>query len=224
MRSVRVAAAAAIAAAALLAGCGQEAAPPPMPLPDEVTYASVGRYCGMTLADHEGPKGQIHLQGQAEPVWFSSVRDTIAFTRLPEEPRDIAAIYVNDMGRARNWAQPEPGTWIDARKAWFVIDSDVRGGMGAPEAVPFSDPAAAQAFQAHRGHGATGRCSPQLRARPGRSCAACTRRIVRECRATLRTLNRGLPCLPADVSSPSWRGAPRSRRSRAWATPRHRLP
>lgn len=152
MRSVRVAAATAIAAAALVAGCGQEAAPPPMPLPDEVTYASVGRYCGMTLADHEGPKGQIHLQGQAEPVWFSSVRDTIAFTRLPEEPRDIAAIYVNDMGRARNWAQPEPGTWIDARKAWFVIDSDVRGGMGAPEAVPFSDQAAAEAFQAqHRG-------------------------------------------------------------------------
>ncbi|HMN77858.1 MAG TPA: nitrous oxide reductase accessory protein NosL [Burkholderiaceae bacterium] len=141
-----------LAAAVLVAGCGQEAAPQPVPLPDEVTFASVGRYCGMTLADHEGPKGQIHLQGQAEPVWFSSVRDTIAFTRLPEEPRDIAAIYVNDMGRAKNWAQPEPGTWIDARKAWFVIDSDARGGMGAPEAVPFSDQAAAEAFQAqHRG-------------------------------------------------------------------------
>lgn len=151
-RSMRAAAAGVMLAALLLAGCGQEAAPPPVPLPDEVTFASVGRYCGMPLADHEGPKGQIHLKGQAEPVWFSSVRDTIAFTRLPEEPRDIAAIYVNDMGRAKNWAQPEPGTWTDARSAWFVIDSDARGGMGATEAVPFADKAAAEAFQAqHKG-------------------------------------------------------------------------
>lgn len=150
--SVRVVRAiAAVATAVLLAGCGKEAPPPPMPHADEVTYASVGRYCGMPLADHEGPKGQIHLQGQAEPVWFSSVRDAIAFTRLPEEPRDITAIYVNDMGRAKNWTRPEPGTWTDARSAWFVIDSDARGGMGAPEAVPFSDKAAAEAFKAQRG-------------------------------------------------------------------------
>ena len=143
-----IVAACAIAAAAVLAGCGKQAAPPPAPLPDEVSYAAIGHYCGMPLTDHEGPKGQIHLDGHVEPVWFSSVRDTIAFTRLPEEPRDITAIYVNDMGRAKNWARPEPGTWTDARKAWFVIDSDARSGMGAPEAVPFSDKAAAEVFQA----------------------------------------------------------------------------
>ncbi len=149
---LRHATAVAAIAMALLAGCGKQAAPPPMPPPAEVSDAAVGRYCGMALVDHEGPKGQIHLQGQAAPVWFSSVRDTIAFTRLPEEPRDIAAIYVNDMGRAKDWAQPEPGTWTDARNAWFVVDSDARGGMGAPEAVPFADKAAAEAFQAqHRG-------------------------------------------------------------------------
>ena len=48
--------------------------------------------------------------------------------------------------------QPEPGTWIEARNAWFVIDSDQRGGMGAPEAVPFGDEAAAKAFsERHKG-------------------------------------------------------------------------
>lgn len=150
LRSTAICAIAAVSVA--LAGCGKEAAPPPAPLPDEVSYAAIGHYCGMPLADHEGPKGQIHLKGQVEPVWFSSVRDTIAFTRLPEEPRDITAIYVNDMGRAKSWAHPEPGSWTDARKAWFVIDSEARGGMGAPEAVPFSDKAAAEAFQAlHHG-------------------------------------------------------------------------
>lgn len=151
-RTRRIVAACAIAAATALVGCGKEAAPPPAPLPDEVSYASIGHYCGMPLADHDGPKGQIHLSGQVEPVWFSSVRDTIAFTRLPEEPRDITAIYVNDMGHVKNWAHPEPGTWTDARQAWFVINSDKRGGMGAPEAVPFSDKTAAEAFQAlHHG-------------------------------------------------------------------------
>lgn len=145
---LRHATAVAAIAMALLGGCGKQAAPPPMPPPAEVSDAAVGRYCGMALVDHEGPKGQIHLQGQAAPVWFSSVRDAIAFTRLPDEPRDITAIYVNDMARAKNWEQPEPGTWVDARQAWFVIGSERRGGMGAPEAVPFSDHAAAEAFRA----------------------------------------------------------------------------
>jgi copper chaperone NosL len=143
---------AALLAAALGAGCERQAAAPPAPPPAEVQADATGHYCGMLLVDHEGPKGQIHLAGRAAPVWFSSVRDTIAFTRLPEEPRDITAIYVNDMARARNWKQPEPGAWVDARKAWFVIGSDMRGGMGAPEAVPFSDEAAAEAFRAaHQG-------------------------------------------------------------------------
>lgn len=136
---------------AAVGGCTQEP-PAPSPPPAEVNAESTGHYCGMLLVDHDGPKGQIHLASRSGPVWFSSVRDTIAFTRLPEEPRDITAIYVNDMARAVRWEQPEPGAWIDAREAWFVIDSDMRGGMGAPEAVPFSEERAAEAFRAqHRG-------------------------------------------------------------------------
>lgn len=134
-----------------VAACGDrtpQAAPPPV----EVTADATGRYCGMLLAAHEGPKGQVHLGSQKGPVWFSSVRDTLAFMRLPEEPRDITAVYVNDMGRSAQWEQPDPGAWVDPREAWFVIGSDVRGGMGAPEAVPFSQERAARAFQAkHQG-------------------------------------------------------------------------
>jgi copper chaperone NosL len=145
-------AAAMLLALVLQAGCGRGNTPPPAPPPAEVTGEAVGRYCGMRLVDHEGPKGQVHLTGAKQPVWFSSVRDTLAFMRLPEEPRDIAAVYVNDMARSRHWDQPDAGAWIDPRQAWFVIESDMRGGMGAPEAVPFSNAAAAQAFQAaHKG-------------------------------------------------------------------------
>ena len=139
-------------AASLLAGCERaptaSAAPP---APFEVSAQATGHYCGMLLAEHEGPKGQIHLGSRDQPVWFTSVRDTIAFLRLPEEARDIDAVYVNDMGRAKNWEAPERGAWVDPRQAWFVIESTRAGGMGAPEAVPFSDQAAAESFRAAHG-------------------------------------------------------------------------
>ena len=118
--------------------------------PVEFTRDALGYYCNMIVVDHRGPKGQVHIVGRDEPVWFSSVRDTIVFTLLPEEPKNIAAIYVNDMGRA-SWDRPESGTWIDAREAWFVIGSDKVGGMGAPETVPFANKADAESFVAKHG-------------------------------------------------------------------------
>ncbi len=135
-----------------LAGCDKAAPPPVPPPPAEVTADATGHYCGMLLVDHEGPKGQIFVAGREQPVWFSSVRETIAFLRLPEEPRDITAVYVNDMGKSAHWQQPDRGAWVEARDAWFVVDSAQRGGMGALEAVPFSQQNAAQAFrEAHGG-------------------------------------------------------------------------
>jgi copper chaperone NosL len=129
---------------ALLSGCKDDEASTAPP-PAELTRDAIGHYCQMIVMDHKGPKGQIFLEGEAAPVWFSSVRDTIAFTLLPDEPKTIAAIYVNDMGRA-TWDRPEPNTWIDAKTAHYVIGSSRRGGMGAPEAVPFADLAAAKRF------------------------------------------------------------------------------
>lgn len=143
--------AAAIAVVLMLPGCEREQAPAQRPPPLEIHPEATGHYCGMLLQAHEGPKGQIHLSSRTQPVWFSSVRDTIAFTRLPEEPRDITAIYVSDMARSKHYEQPDPGAWVEAREAWFVIESEMRGGMGAPEAVPFSDPQAAEAFRARHG-------------------------------------------------------------------------
>jgi len=135
----------------LLAAChdGGATAPPP---PREVGGAASGRYCGMPLAEHPGPKAQIFLKSAPDkPVWFVSVSDAVAFTLLPEEPKDVAAIYVNDMARAANWDQPEAGTWVEARQAWFVIGSRRKGGMGAPEAIPFGEEKAAAAFREAQG-------------------------------------------------------------------------
>jgi copper chaperone NosL len=55
------------------------------------------------------------------------------------------------MGAAPSWDEPGAGNWIDARKAFYVIGSTVKSGMGADEAVPFSNDAAARAFAAKNG-------------------------------------------------------------------------
>jgi len=93
-----------------------------IPVAAELGADAIGYYCNMTVADHPGPKGQAFVAGKDAPLWFSSVRDTLAFTRLPGEPKNIAALYVNDMGR-----------------------------MGAPEVVPFAEREAAGAFAARHG-------------------------------------------------------------------------
>jgi copper chaperone NosL len=132
-------------------GCdgGDEAAEAPPPA--EYSGEAIGYFCGMLLAEHGGPKGQVHLASRATPLWFSSVRDTVAFTLLDGEPKDVTAIYVNDMSRATDWEAPEPGTWVALEEAFLVIESRRLGGMGLPEVVPFDTAVAAEAFVAEHG-------------------------------------------------------------------------
>lgn len=130
----------------LLAGCHDDGRNAPVPPPQAITESAVAQFCGMNLTEHAGPKGQIFLRGDSKPLWFSSVRDAVAWTMLPEMPKNIAVIYVTDMARTTEWKHPLHGPWVDARKAVFVIGSSRKGGMGANEAVPFSDPAAARNF------------------------------------------------------------------------------
>jgi copper chaperone NosL len=49
------------------------------------------------------------------------------------------------------WEKPGDGNWIDAEKAFFVVGSVREGGMGAPETVPFSSQAEAEAFAKSEG-------------------------------------------------------------------------
>ena len=135
--------------AGLAAGCNDRDVA--KPAPQELTAGVQAEFCGMALTEHSGPKGQLFLRGQDKPLWFASVRDTFAFTMLPEMPKNIAAVYVNDMGRARTWATPEPGTWVEARNAVYVISSRHRTGMDTDEAMPFGDPSAARQFATQNG-------------------------------------------------------------------------
>ncbi|MCP8937396.1 nitrous oxide reductase accessory protein NosL [Alsobacter sp. SYSU M60028] len=140
----------AVLAVLALPGCNNDKATEP-PRPFAITADAIGHYCGMNVLEHTGPKGQILLKSRRDPVWFSSARDTLAFTMLPDEPKDIAAVFVSDMAKAPSWEEPGPENWVEARKAWFVVGGTARGGMGAEETVPFSDRDAAERFATEKG-------------------------------------------------------------------------
>ena len=78
--------------------------PVEVPVAQTLTREANGYYCLMTVVYHNGPKGQIILSDK-KTLWFTSIRDTISFTLSPEEPKNIAAIYVNDMSDA-DWDKP----------------------------------------------------------------------------------------------------------------------
>ncbi|MDF1856043.1 nitrous oxide reductase accessory protein NosL [Pseudooceanicola sp.] len=132
----------------LLAGCKEDSVSLPQPV--DMSAEAVGFYCQMDLLNHDGPKGQIHLSGLQAPIFFSQVRDTIAYLNMPEQSHAVLVAYVQDMSGDVSWARP--GGWIAADSAIYVTGSAMMGGMDAPEFVPFSDPVAAAAFaQTHGG-------------------------------------------------------------------------
>jgi len=140
-----------ICALLALGACKEEAVQDTAPLP--LTAEAVGHFCQMNLFEHDGPKAQAHLGGLPQmPLFFSQVRDVVAYIRLPEQTHEILAVWVNDMGApAATWTAPGAENWIAASDAIYVVGSRVVGGMGAPELVPFSDTQDAAAFAAING-------------------------------------------------------------------------
>lgn len=129
-----------------LAACKEETIQDTSALP--LTVEAVGHFCQMNLFEHDGPKAQVHLAGfPGMPLFFSQVRDAVAYTRLPEQSHEILAIWVNDMGAGgATWSEPGPSNWITTKDAVYVVGGRAVGGMGTAEIVPFSDPLKAKAF------------------------------------------------------------------------------
>lgn len=135
---------------ALLTACKEEAVQ--STVPQDMNAQTLGHYCQMNLLEHPGPKAQVFLEGYPAPLFFSQVRDAIAYMRGPEQVAPILAVYVNDMGRTgATWEQPGAGNWIPVDKAFYVVGSARAGGMGAPETIPFSSRERAEAFAAAEG-------------------------------------------------------------------------
>jgi copper chaperone NosL len=132
-----------------LAGCGR--GEELIATPREPGSNAIGYYCRMTLNEHKGPKGQILPKGWKDPLWFSSVRDALTYVEQDiVSDREMAGFWVNDMAKG-TWDAPAPGSWIDARSAWYVTGSTKISAMGGSEAVPFKDRSAADAFAKDNG-------------------------------------------------------------------------
>ena len=127
-----------------LSACQEEIAALPQPI--EMNAEAVGHYCQMNLLEHPGPKAQVHLSGMPNPLFFSQVRDAVAYQRMPEQSHAITVIYVSDMSHDANWENLGDRNWIPATTALYVVGAAVVGGMGAPELVPFSTRPEADAF------------------------------------------------------------------------------
>ncbi|MCP5072316.1 MAG: copper resistance protein CopZ [Rhodobacteraceae bacterium] len=127
-----------------LAACKEEVAKIPDPV--RLTEESLSHFCQMSIAEHDGPKGQIHLEGYPFPLFFAQVRDTVAYLKSPERDAAVTAVYVSDMSKAASWADLGADNWIQADVAYYVVGAKVAGGMGAQEIVPFGDQASASIF------------------------------------------------------------------------------
>ena len=119
----------------LIAGCGENSVAVD-PHPREPNSHAIGHYCRMTLTEHVGPKGQILLEGWSEPLWFTSVHD--AFTYIAQDlgnEAEMAGFWVNDMGQG-SWEKPAPGSWIEAKSAFYVVESKKSASMGEARPCP----------------------------------------------------------------------------------------
>ncbi len=139
----------AIAVLAILSACGPDKGR--FAAPREPDATSIGFFCRMGLAEHAGPKGQILPKGWTDPLWFSSVRDALTYVATEVvSDREIAGFWVNDMAHG-TWEKPAPGSWIEAQKAWYVVESRKSSGMGGSETIPFKAREAAETFAKENG-------------------------------------------------------------------------
>lgn len=150
-----------LSAALILSACRPDVAAVPDPVP--MTAEAVGYFCQMNLLEHEGPKAQVHLKSVMHPLFFSQVRDAIAYQRMPEQSDEIIGIYVNDMGApGASWAAPGADNWILAGDAVYVTGSRQRGAWARPSWCRF--PTLTRPAPISRNMGA--------------SCASCPRSLI----------------------------------------------
>ncbi|MHB8770463.1 MAG: nitrous oxide reductase accessory protein NosL [Syntrophales bacterium] len=103
--------------------------------------------CGMFVAKYPDWLAAVRLRDGSH-VYFDGAKDLFKYLHDVKKydpgrrPEDIQAIAVMDYYGL---------TWIDARKAWYVLGSDVYGPMGR-ELIPLEKEAAAREFlKDHKG-------------------------------------------------------------------------
>ncbi len=139
---------AALASVTVLFGCSDTAGEVKALTPVEISSATTCELDGMLLADYPGPKAQIFYAGADAPIFMCDTVEMFNTLLQPEQVRKVAAVYVQDMGKA-DWEQPK-GNWMDATQGFYVLGTKRRGSMG-PTIASFSLESDAQTFMAKWG-------------------------------------------------------------------------
>ncbi len=123
-----------------------------VPLAAQISDDSTGHFCHMFLSEHDGPKAHLFLTDQEDPIWFTEVNQLFAFRLLPEEAKNISAMYVNDATDVEDWTDHSVNKkWLDAKTAFYVIESSFVGGMGSSDALPFKERVKAEEYSSTHG-------------------------------------------------------------------------
>jgi copper chaperone NosL len=133
--------------ASSLTGCSQSNSVKTL-TPVEIDTHTTCDLDGMLLADYAGPKAQIFYTGNDTPTFFCDTVELFNTLLAPEQVKAIAAVYVQDMGKA-DWEQPR-NNWFDAKTGFYVLGSKRHGSMG-PTIASFAQEADAKKFAAEWG-------------------------------------------------------------------------
>ncbi len=123
-----------------LAGCGESEQPRQSLEPVGFHADDECHVCGMVVLDFPGAKGQAVEKGSVKN--FCSTGEMIGWWLQPENRVLDARLYVHDMAHG-SWEHPDDDYLIDAKTAWYVAGTQLKGAMGAV-LVSFADEAAAR--------------------------------------------------------------------------------
>ena len=105
--------------------------------------------CGMVISEFPGPKGEIFEGRKSHVRKFCSTRDLMSWYLQPENKPNSKEIYVHDMNRS-DWNSPDNEHMINAKDAWFVAGSKMKGAMG-PTLGSFAEKDQADKFATKHG-------------------------------------------------------------------------
>jgi copper chaperone NosL len=129
----------------LMAGCSEQVNDPLKQPAVALNNGDECHLCGMLILNFPGPKGELYQQTDNSVRKFCSTRDMFTYALDPEHESTVQSIWVHDMGKS-TWDSPQDQYFIDARHAWYVVNSEKIGAMGPvlasfstePEALDFA--------------------------------------------------------------------------------------
>jgi len=124
-----------------ISGCSKQNVATNQP-PVNIKSGDESAVCGMYITYQPGPRGELYLVGldvKPKLLKFGSTSSMFTYMHQPDVKNLLGSVYVQNVGEPGfNWRHPskKASSFIDARKAWYVINQDVCGSMG-PTLAPF---------------------------------------------------------------------------------------